>query len=279
MIYSNLSDLLNILQKNSLFAKKKFGQNFLINPSILDSIITAAEIQNDDFIIEVGPGLGFLTSKLIPLIKNLLAIEIDPNLFSYLKTQLNPNPNLKIINQDILKTTVPNIPYKLVANIPYYITSPILNHFFQVTPPGLRPNLIVLLVQKEVAQKICTKDGSHSILSLQTQIFGKPEIYQIVKPENFYPIPKIESAILKIKTYPHPLINNFKIFSKLISATFQQKRKTMENSLKNNLHLSVKQLEFLFNNSQITPSTRPQQLSIQDWEKLTKIYSKLNLEN
>ncbi len=257
-------------------AKKKLGQNFLINPKVVEVILTASKLSKTDKVIEVGPGLGILTEALSKRVKEVEAIELDDDLIPDLLQLSEMYPNVKIIHTDALKTALPKEEYKVVANIPYYITSPLLTHFLQPQSEGeKRPSTIVIMVQKEVAEKICATPGDYSILSLSVQVFGRPEIISIVGKENFRPSPKIDSAILKIEVYPTPLIQNFDSFFKIISAAFAQKRKTLLNSLQNGLKITKEHTITLLKNANISENERPQKLTIEQWKKLSAMLNSL----
>jgi 16S rRNA (adenine1518-N6/adenine1519-N6)-dimethyltransferase len=269
MTYGNKTELLEMLRKNNLFAKKHLGQNFLISTQILNKIVETAELNKKDYVIEIGPGLGMLTNELVKLAGKVKASELDAALIPILQKNLNEFDNLEIVNEDALKMDLPKVPYKLVANIPYYITSPLLMHFLHTTKPEeKRADLIVLLVQKEVAQKICVGKNEHSVLSLQIQIFGKPEIAHYVPKTCFFPEPKVDSAILKIKTYEKPLVDDVEMFLKIIKTAFSQRRKTLLNSLKNGLGLTREQITKILETTGIGELTRPQELEIKDWQRL-----------
>jgi len=269
MIYKDKGELVELLKKENLWTTKELGQNFLINPTVVNKIITAAEIDNKDYIVEVGPGLGILTEQLAQKADKVRTIELDKTLIPLLKRTLSAYKNVEIEIGTALKAKLPNEKYKLVANIPYYITSPLLKHFLQPKNPEEKaPKLIVLLVQKEVAEKICAKPGENSILSLQTQIFGKPSIVATVTKGNFYPAPKVDSAIIKIETYQTPLIEEMKLFNQITSIAFNQKRKTLLNTIKFFTKLSKEETESILNKAGIAPSHRPQMLSIEDWKNL-----------
>jgi len=281
MIYNNAGELLDILKRENLWAQKKLGQNFLVNSQVLEKIIEAAEIKSTDRILEIGPGLGILTEQLAKHAAKVTCIELDQNIIPILKKNLGsaatgPSANVEIFHSDALKTELPTAQYKLVANIPYYITSPILNHFLQpVNPNELRPSLIVLLVQKEVAQKICAREGDQTVLSLQVQAFGKPSIICSVGKGSFFPQPNVDSAVLKIQTYDTPKVSNPAVFIKLMHAAFQQKRKKLSNTLPHALNLAPEQAQQLFTQSKISPDMRPQNISLDGWEALIQAYKNL----
>lgn len=242
----------------NIIAKKSLGQNFLTNQHTLNKIITAADIQPTDHIIEIGPGKGVLTAELIKHAKKVETIELDDRLIPLL-TEKFPNTNLKIHHQDALKFTPPNTPYKLVANIPYYITSPIINHFLREQPNTRRPQTLTLLVQKEVAQKICAPAGKLSVLALQVQLFGTPKIIAKIPPSHFSPAPKVDSAILQINLFKKPIVkddNIPKLFD-LIHRGFAHKRK----KLIKNLGLAKEKFPFPEN-------IRAEELSLENWLEL-----------
>jgi len=242
-----------------LQAKKHLGQNFLINSSTLAKIIKAADILPRDNIIEIGPGTGILTEALATKANQITALELDPDLIPKLKEKFASNPRVEIRKQDALTFNPSMEPYKLVANIPYYITSPILNHFLRKQPQKRRPTSMTLLVQHEVAKKICAKPGDLSVLALEVQIFGTPKIIAKVPPSHFRPSPKVNSAILQIDLFPKPLIQDQDLekFITTIHKGFAHKRK----KLSKNLGMEIPALP---------ENIRAQELSIEDWTNLLK---------
>jgi 16S rRNA (adenine1518-N6/adenine1519-N6)-dimethyltransferase len=270
MTYKNKTELLSILNQFDLKTKKSLGQNFLINPQVIDTIINNGRISSHDTVIEIGPGLGILTQELLKKAGKVCSIELDQTLIPYLTKAFSNCRNFQLINQNALEYPVPNFNYKLIANIPYYITSPLLSHFLN-NKTGKRPSKIILLVQLEVAEKICSKIGNHSILSLQTQIFGQPKIIGKVSSVSFYPSPKVDSAIIQIDTFNQPKITNLETFGKLIKAAFGQKRKTLLNSIQKCTTLSKSDLEIKLHELKIDPKIRPQQLSIEQWDLLASL--------
>jgi 16S rRNA (adenine1518-N6/adenine1519-N6)-dimethyltransferase len=269
MTYADKGELVEILKQHGLFAKKDYGQNFLVNSQVLQKIINAAEISDKDYIIEVGPGLGFLTKELLAKAGHVRAIELDRAIIPYIIENFSSNPKFELEQGTALKARLPNHQYKLVANIPYYITSPLLTHFLQPkTQDEKKPSLIVILVQKEVADKICAKAGDHTILSLMTQTFGKPETISKVGKSDFYPQPNVDSAILKVTPYETPIIKNLTLFKQIISISFHQKRKTLNNSIKYFTQKPREEIDKIFNDLNLEPGIRPQNLSLQDWQNL-----------
>ena len=252
----------------------------MINPEIIEKIIETANIEKKDNIVEIGPGLGVLTEKLLQQAKHVQAIEYDKKLIPILKHTLSHHQNLELIEGDALKTAPPSYPYKIVANIPYYITSPLINHYLQPKNPHEKPpSLIVLLVQKEVAEKICVSEGQHTILSLQVQIFGHPSITGTVHKSNFFPQPKVDSAILKIETYQKPLIQNTELFIRIIKTAFAQKRKTLSNSLRSlpnsKFEPNRENITTRLFNAQIKETRRPQSLTIEEWNRVIQQLNKI----
>lgn len=253
----NPTEIKALLNRHNLWAKKRFGQNFLTNGAVLDSIIETAEITPEDYIVEVGPGLGVLTQKLAENAKKVTSIEIDGTLLPVLSETLNPYKNIEILNQDALNYRTPNEAYKVVANIPYYITSPLINHFLQAEN---KPETITILTQKEVAEKACQIEPDMSVLSLQINLFGDPKLVKKVSAQSFFPAPKVDSAILHIIVRKNPPGKAQEIL-KLAKRGFSQKRKKLSNTLPD---LREKLLELGL------ADQRPERLSIRDWENLLK---------
>jgi 16S rRNA (adenine1518-N6/adenine1519-N6)-dimethyltransferase len=259
------------LKRFHIRADKSLGQNFLQDVSALENIVLAAEIQEDDCVLEIGPGLGSLTRYLAVSAKEVTAIELDPDMLAPLRAVLTPYQNVRVVHGDILKTAVSEIIHKedylVVANIPYYITSAVIRHLLESDP---KPRRIVLTIQKEVAERICAKAGDLSLLALSVQVYGKPNIAGIIPADSFHPAPKVDSAILRIDIYREPLIPDelLKTFFKLIKAGFSQKRKTLRNSLSSGLHISTTESEALLTSAGIDFMRRAETLSIDEWKGL-----------
>lgn len=243
-------------------ARKSLGQNFLINPGILDKIVTAAELDKNDTVIEIGPGTGVLTEKLTEKSSRVIAVEKDRRLIEKLKEKFK-NVNVEIIEKDILKLDVEelieNSPYKLIGNIPYYITSHLLKTIFEKWPT---PNLVLLMVQKEVALRITAKPPRMNLLALSVQFYAEPKIVSYVSRGSFRPMPKVDSAIIKLVPLRQSRVvdNESKDkFFKLIKTAFAGKRK----QLKNTIGLEV------LNKAGIKPKSRPEELSMNDWINIT----------
>ena len=239
-------------------AKKSLGQNFLINPGVLDKIVTAAELDKNDIVIEIGPGKGVLTEKLAKEAGQVIAVEKDRRLIEELKEKFK-NANVEIIEEDILKLDIgkllENSRYKVIGNIPYYITSHLLKTIFEKWPI---PDFILLMVQKEVAQRITAKPPRMNLLALSIQFYAELKIVSYVSRGSFRPMPKVDSAIIKLTPRRQPRIKDREprdMFFKLIKTAFAGKRK----QLKNTLGLEV------LEKADIKPKARPEELSMDDW--------------
>jgi 16S rRNA (adenine1518-N6/adenine1519-N6)-dimethyltransferase len=260
----NLTDertIISLLQKHQTNTKKFLGQNFLISQQPIETIIEAAEVNKEDYIIEVGPGIGPLTQALADSAKEVTSLEIDKSLLTVLKDTLKDKNNVKIEHIDALKYDVNYPKYKVVANIPYNITSPLITHFLT---QKIRPKSINLLIQKEVAEKITKKAPKHTVLSLQTALYGTASYVATVKRDKFHPAPKVDSAIIKIELFNQEDPNYYKNeeadkILKLAKQAFKQRRKKLKNTLS---HLNEKLEALGFENK------RPQELSPKDWETL-----------
>ena len=260
-----------LLKRHGLRADKSLGQNFLQDPFALEKIVTAAEVQPTDTVLEIGPGLGSLTRYLAASAKEVVAVELDEDLLAPLRAVVAPYDNVRVIHGDILKLSPAELigtdDYLVVANIPYYITSAIIRHLLE---GHRKPRRMILTIQKEVAERICAEPGDLSLLALSVQIYGKPHVEARIPAEAFFPAPKVDSAILSIKIYPQPLIRTelLNTFFKLIKAGFGQKRKTLRNSLSAGLHIAPAAAEELLIKTNIDPKRRAETLSIEEWERL-----------
>lgn len=265
-----------ILKKYGLRADKKLGQNFLQDDDALRKIVEVADISADDFVLEIGPGVGSLTRYLAASASTVTTVELDLDLIPPLKAVLSPFSNVKIIHGDILEINISDIikqpNYIVAANIPYNITSAIIRHLLESQP---KPRRIVLTIQKEVAQRICEQPGDLSLLALSVQVYGKPSLQAVIPAEAFHPIPKVDSAILRIDIYDEPLIEKdlLNTFFMLIKAGFGQKRKTLRNSLSSGLHVSTEKTESLLKQAEIESMRRAETLSIEEWKRLCQIFT------
>ncbi len=273
-----LKQTLDLCKMYDIRPSKSKGQNFLVNKDIYDLIISTADLKPDDVVLEVGPGLGIMTFKMSEKVKKVLAVELDDKLANLLKTSIisQKRENIKIFNNDVLKIRGENISkigkYKIVANLPYNITSIFLRKFLSLNN---KPESIVLLLQKEVVDRIIATPPDMSLLSISVQFYA--EVFKIaeVSKENFYPAPKIDSAIIKIVPKKEKIFSDYQIekkFFKLLRQGFSAKRKMLKNNL--SLALSVKQerINEIFLSLNISPKCRAEDLSLNDW---LKIFEKL----
>ena len=272
---SELDRLKTLLKQHNLWAKKRLAQNFLVDEKVFDRIIKASDLKPSDNVIEVGPGTGFLTERLVKKVKQVIAVEKDAGMVRLLEERFEDVGNLEIIHADILKVKSLEFKvksYKVVANIPYYITSPLLKHFLQSKN---RPELMVLLVQKEVAEKICGITGK-SLITIETQLFGHPEIVDIVPAKAFYPVPKVDSTILKIKVFKKPIVPEKQMsdFLRLVKFGFSQKRKKLSNTLGAGLHIKPSEIKEILLKADIDPDLRAEHLGIEEWKRLVKVLTK-----
>lgn len=241
--------------------KKSLGQNFLINPRVVQKIIDTASLTGKETVVEVGPGFGILTKALLARAKRVIAIEKDKKLYMSLRVSLGEQSNLQLIHADALDTPPPKESYFLIANIPYSITSPLLDHFIRENPQNL-PQRAVLLVQKEVAQKICAKPPRMNVLALHVQTFGNPKIIATVSRHNFRPVPKVDSAIIKIEFPKKELPTNLEKYFSLIHQGFSHKRKMLRGILPTNL----------LQRAAVNPTRRAETLSIEEWQRLYNFF-------
>jgi len=266
----NSLELENFLAKNKLKPSHALGQNFLVDKNVLNKILEAGELDRDDEVVEVGSGLGVLTAELATRVKKVVALEFDAKIFPKLQENLSEIKNVELKNIDVRRFIPPATPYKLIANIPYYLTSPILRKFF--IENGNPPKVVVLLVQKEVAQKICNAEKL-SVLSLEVKLFGNPEIIEIVKPVSFLPPPKVDSAILKIslKEKFEVRTEDIKDFFKILYAGFHSPRKKIRGSFASGLAQKKEVAFTILKQAGIDENLRPENLSINDWKRILEV--------
>lgn len=271
-----------VLQKYNFTFQKKYGQNFLIDSHVLEKIMDAAEIGKDDCVVEIGPGIGTMTQYLAERAGEVAAVEIDKNLISILTETLADYKNVSIINEDILKVDLNRIveeknggrPVKIVANLPYYITTPIIMGLFENHVPV---KSITVMVQKEVADRMQVGPGTkdYGALSLAVQYYAKPEIVAIVPPNCFIPRPNVASAVIRLTCHEKkPVeVKDEKGMFALIRASFNQRRKTLANSLSNaqNLSLTREQVTEALESMQLSPTIRGEALTLEQFAALADI--------
>ena len=280
----NPQNTIEILQKYGFVFQKRFGQNFLIDPHVLEKIIRASEIEKDDFVLEIGPGIGTMTQYLAEAAGQVAAVEIDDMLIPILQDTLKEWDNVTVIHGDILKTDIRKLaeeknhgnPIKVVANLPYYITTPIIMGLFESHVPV---KSITIMVQKEVADRMQSGPGSkdYGALSLAVQYYARPEIVANVPPNGFMPRPKVGSAVICLRKYEEPPVKaeDEKLMFRLIRASFNQRRKTLVNSLKNSAELkySTEQIEHALEKCGFSATVRGEALTLEQFAALANAFS------
>ena len=250
--------------------KKSLGQHWLKDPEILADIAEAAELTSDDVVLEIGPGLGTLTSRLLARANSVTAVEFDADLARKLPGQF-PGKELTVVNQDILQFDLNQLPknYKVVANVPYYITSKIVEKLMTAEN---KPSIAVLLVQKEVAERIAAEARNMSVLSVSVQIFAEVELDIEVPRQFFTPPPKVDSQVVILRTRNDPLITpeDQRDFFRIVKAGFSAKRKKLRSSLSGGLGIDKGMAEELLKNAGSSPDARAEDLAIEDWKRLLK---------
>ena len=278
----NPKNTIEVLQKYHFNFQKKFGQNFLINTSILEEIIDAAEITREDFVLEIGPGIGTMTQYLCEAAREVVAVEIDTNLIPILGDTLSAYDNVEVMNADILKVDIAKLadernggkPIKVVANLPYYITTPIIMGLFESHVPI---DSITIMVQKEVADRMQEGPGSkeYGALSLAVQYYAKPEIVVEVPPSCFMPQPKVGSAVIRLTRHEKaPVdVDNEKLLFQIIRASFNQRRKTLANGLNNfpAINLTKEQIQESITELGVPVTVRGEALSLEQFAQLSNI--------
>ncbi|MCQ5339591.1 16S rRNA (adenine(1518)-N(6)/adenine(1519)-N(6))-dimethyltransferase RsmA [Eubacterium ventriosum] len=275
-----------IINKYSFAFQKKFGQNFLIDSNVLESIIRGAEITKDDFVLEIGPGIGTMTQYLCEAARQVVAVEIDKMLIPILEDTLSEYDNVEVINQDVLKVDIKSLaeeknngkPIKVVANLPYYITTPIIMGLFE---SGVPIDSITIMVQKEVADRMQTGPGSkdYGALSLAVQYYATAKVILNVSATCFMPRPNVDSAVIKLTRHKELTVNvaDEKLMFKIIRASFNQRRKTLVNGLKNSPELSFSKEQIVKAIEKIgKPETiRGEALTLEEFAELANAFTEL----
>lgn len=269
----DLSELKNLklaLKLSGLEAKKSYGQNFLVDKEALETIVDSAVLSSDDTVLEIGPGLGVLTDELVKHAGRVVAVEADAELAELLERRAQDN--LTVVATDALQYDLAQLPrgYKVVANLPYYITSLLLRFLLESEN---KPVSITVLVQKEVAERIIAQPGQMSVLACSVQYYGAPRLVRVVPAASFYPSPKVDSAILHIDlgTEPAFVADTKKLF-RLIKAGFGEKRKMLRNALAGGLAITGEQAVALIASAGLKETARAQELSLAEWKKLYQAY-------
>ena len=274
---------IEVIQKYQFAFQKRFGQNFLIDAHVLEKIVSAAGITKDDCVLEIGPGIGTMTQYLAESAGQVIAVEIDTNLLPILADTLKDYSNVKVINQDILKVDINELvkeynngrPIKVVANLPYYITTPIIMGLFESNVPI---DNITVMVQKEVADRMQVGPGSkdYGALSLAVQYYASPYIVSNVPPNCFIPRPNVGSAVIRLTRYQEPpvQVKDPKLMFKLIRASFNQRRKTLQNGLNNSPEISFSKEEITkaIESLGVSPSVRGEALSLEQFAQLANYF-------
>ena len=282
----NPKNTIEIIQKYEFMFQKKFGQNFLIDSNVLESIIRGAEITKDDFVLEIGPGIGTMTQYLCEAARQVVAVEIDKMLIPILEDTLSEYDNVEVINQDVLKVDIKSLaeeknngkPIKVVANLPYYITTPIIMGLFE---SGVPIDSITIMVQKEVADRMQTGPGSkdYGALSLAVQYYATAKVILNVSATCFMPRPNVDSAVIKLTRHKEPTVNvaDEKLMFKIIRASFNQRRKTLVNGLKNSPELSFSKEQIVKAIEKIgKPETiRGEALTLEEFAELANAFTEL----
>lgn len=281
-----MAETRQLMRRYNLRARKRLGQHFLVDEEVLGKIVDAAALEPRDVVMEVGPGLGFLTRELAGRAGSVVAVELDDRLAALLGQTLSPFPNVFIVNRSVLgiepgtliRESVPlsdaegPLRYQVVANLPYYITSAVLRHFLEARE---RPDSMVVMVQKEVAAAIIARPGDMTLLSVSVQFYAEPRLVSYVPPSAFYPPPEVDSAVLRLELYSRPRVTVSDVdgFFNLVRAGFSTPRKQLVNSLARGLVRPRDGVLPLLERAGISPQRRAETLSIDEWAKLWRVYS------
>ncbi|MEJ2446607.1 MAG: 16S rRNA (adenine(1518)-N(6)/adenine(1519)-N(6))-dimethyltransferase RsmA [Anaerolineales bacterium] len=267
-----------ILDRYNLRPEKSLGQNFLTDPAILDKILRIADVGAKDTVLEIGAGLGHLTAVLAQSAREVTAVEIDSRFIPVLEELLASYPNVRLVQGDILqldpKDLIKTSDYLVVANIPYYITSRIIRNLLESERV---PRTIVLTIQYEVAKRICAKSGKLSLLALSVRIYGEPNLEARIPAGAFYPVPKVDSAVIKIDLHRQPLLPDQlrSKFFEIVKAGFTHNRKTLRNSLSKGLDWPTDRTEKMLMKADIDPRRRAETIKLEEWLELTRHYDKI----
>lgn len=262
------------LRAHNVRPSKSLGQNFLLDLDIVDASLAAAYVGPQDTILEVGPGAGVLTLALVRSARRVVAVELDRDMLRILAAVRRDHRNLELVEANIIafppSDFVGDDPYKVVANLPYYLTSVAIRHFLEAQH---RPELLVLLLQREVAERICARPNDMSLLALSVQLYAAPEILRLVPPTSFYPEPKVESALVRLVLRAAPLLPRERIpmFFLLAQAGFGDRRKQLHNSLRINLRMVTEEVTALLDAAGIDGRRRAETLSLPEWGTLTAV--------
>jgi 16S rRNA (adenine1518-N6/adenine1519-N6)-dimethyltransferase len=271
---TNVRELRNVLYAHGMRPNKSFGQNFLIDRTVLTQIVEAAEIGRADEILEVGAGTGVLTRELAQQARRVVAVELERDMLALLEKTTQQFTNVELLARNLLFVDPAEVfgdaPYKLVANLPYYITAPTFRHFLESANP---PRLLVVMVQEEVAERIVASPGDLSLLAVSIQFYGRPQIIARVPANAFYPAPKVDSAILRVDLHAEAPLTPAErdSFFRVVQAGFSERRKQLHNSLTHGLHRKNEDIRAWLTSANIDTSRRAETLSIEEWLRVWKI--------
>lgn len=270
---TDLGTLKRLLARHGISLNKGLGQHLLTSRKALNAVVGAADLAPDDRVLEVGAGPGVLTRELAQLARRVVAVELDRAILPVLRETTADLPNVEIIPRNLLEVEPDEVfgaePYKLVANLPYYITSLILRHLLESANP---PRVLVVMVQREVAERLVAGPGEMSLLALSVQVYGTPRIVTYVPATAFFPPPQVDSAVVRVDLYPAPLLDDTtEQFFALIHAGFAEKRKQLHNTLSRHLDASHETISRWLAEGEIDPTRRAQTLSLEEWLRLARI--------
>jgi 16S rRNA (adenine1518-N6/adenine1519-N6)-dimethyltransferase len=271
-----LADVPALLRRFAIRPKKSLGQNFLVDEAALARIVTAADLGPNDTVLEIGPGLGTLTRRLAEAAGRVIAVELDERLIPVLRFTLAPYRNVAIVHGDILDLNIAeliapegklSLSYKVVANLPYYITSAVLRHLLEAP---LRPSLMVLTVQLEVAQRLTAGPGEMSLLAVSVRVYGQPRLVARIKAGSFYPVPKVDSAVVRVDLYEQPVVplEELEGFFEVVRAGFSGRRKQLRNALSRGLNRDAQAITLALRQAGIDPARRAETLSLEEWVRI-----------
>jgi len=272
-------DVRGLLRRYQLHPKKSLGQNFLVDESALAKVVAAADLMPTDTVLEIGPGVGSLTRHLAAATGRVVAVELDQALLPALQEVLRPYSNIEIISGDILRLPPASFhlppSYKVVANIPYNITSALLRQLLESQP---RPTLVTLTVQLEVAQRLCAQPGDLSLLAVSVQFYGAPRLVARIPAGAFYPRPDVDSAIVRLEVFREPAVavKDTGQFFQIVKAGFSQKRKQLRNALSAGLRLEAEQVDEWLAQAGVDPKRRAETLTLEEWGVLARLWSRMN---
>ncbi len=271
-----MMDVRRLLEQWDLRPSKGLGQNFLINPAVLEKIVAAAELTPDDVVLEIGAGLGTMTELLARDAGHVVAVELDQRLIPVLQDVLSGLDNVTLVQGDILALDPValvgglDLQYQVVANLPYYITSAVLRHLLEAS---LKPQRIVITVQREVAERIVAKPGKMSLLAVSVQFYGRPQLLFRIKPGSFYPSPEVESAVVRVDVHEKPIapVEETDAFFRVVRAGFSQRRKQLRNTLSAGLRRAPTEVATKLEKVGVDPRRRAETLGLQEWVRVARV--------